>query len=293
MKRYIILTLAAASAVLGLRSEERPDTLFTAQTPETAIITENSHGLTVTVINSDQTSSVFEQPYDSNSAIKSNQETRSGYMTTIYDGVIGIKAKRHWNVITGGIALGLVNAVDQPDDLGLQWNKSFEISWVNAIAAEYCNRGFSVSLGLGFDWRNYRITTRSHHLTINGAGGIGTSPYPEGSTPRNSRIKVFSLGLPLLFSQKFGNSGIAITAGAILNFNTHASVRTSYRTETGNDMEEYAEGFHHRRTTIDFLGCLQLWKSCGLYVRYSPQTILQGHGSPQFKPLSAGVMFFL
>ncbi len=176
--------------------------------------------------------------------------------------------------------------------MGLQWNKSFEISWVNALAVEYVNRGFGVSLGLGFDWRNYKMTI-IHRMNLNGEGGIKPDVYPEEVEPRSSRIKVFSLGIPLLISQKFGRSGMGVTAGAILNFNTHASLKTDYRTANGNEIEEYAEGFHHRRITVDLFGCLQFWKSCGLYVRYSPQSVLQGHNSPQFRPLSAGIMLFL
>ncbi len=130
-------------------------------------------------------------------------------------------------------------------------------------------------------------------VCLNGEGGIKPDVYPEEVEPRSSRIKVFSLGIPLLISQKFGRSGMGVTAGAILNFNTHASLKTDYRTANGNEIEEYAEGFHHRRITVDLFGCLQFWKSCGLYVRYSPQSVLQGHNSPQFRPLSAGIMLFL
>ena len=285
----IVITLAAITA----HCEEMPDTLMLTHNPATTVITEKSNGFTVTVINDDSTTTVYQKEFSQNSNIKSRQYDSVFSETIFNEGVIGLKAgSRHWNVITGGIGIGLVYPSGQPSGMGLQWNKSFEISWVNALAVEYVNRGFGVSLGLGFDWRNYKMTI-IHRMNLNGEGGIKPDVDPEEVEPRSSRIKVFSLGIPLLISQKFGRSGMGVTAGAILNFNTHASLKTDYRTANGNEIEEYAEGFHHRRITVDLFGCLQFWKSCGLYVRYSPQSVLQGHNSPQFRPLSAGIMLFL
>ena len=294
MKLHIrAAVIACLTAAIAANAEEKADTLLVTLNPVSTVITEESNGFTVTVVNEDKTTTIYQKEFAQNSSIKSSQSNFDFRETTIADGSIGLKSKsKHWNVITGGLGIGLVYPSGQPAGLSLQWNKSFEISWVNALAVEYVNRGFGVSLGLGFDWRNYRMTT-IHRMNLNGEGGIKPDVYPEEVEPRSSRIKVFSLGIPLLISQKFGRSGMGVTAGAILNFNTHASLKTDYRTANGNEIEEYAEGFHHRRITVDLFGCLQFWKSCGLYVRYSPQSVLQGHNSPQFRPLSAGIMLFL
>lgn len=287
------IAIAFLTAAIAANAEEKTDTLLVTLNPSTTVITEESNGFTVTVVDKDNATTVYQKEFAQNSSIKSRQSNFDFNETTFKEGVVGLKAgSKHWNVITGGLGIGLVYPSGQPAGLNLQWNKSFEISWVNALAVEYVNRGFGVSLGIGFDWRNYKMTT-SNRMNLNGEGGIKHDTYPEGMQPRSSRIKVFSLGIPLLLSQKFGRSGMGITAGAILNFNTHASLKTCYRTPEGNEMEEYAEDFHHRRVTVDLLGCLQFWKSCGIYVRYSPQSVLQGHNSPQFNPISAGIMLFL
>lgn len=292
MKQYI--TAIAATLLMSLvgTAQECPDTLMVAQSPKSAIITETPTGLTVTVIDNEDSTTVWHKDYAPQTHLVTSQHNYTSY-TALDNGVFGMNTgANHWDVVSGGIGIGLVNALNQPAGFGLQWRKSFEISWVNAFAVRYRNRGFSTSLGIGFDWRNYKMTGQTR-MVGNGNGGITLGEYPEGSHPHGANIKVFSLGFPLLFSQNFGRSGWGLTAGAILNVNTHAALKCSYQNAAGNEMQEYLGNIHQRRVTVDLLGCLRVYKSCGFYVRYSPQSVLRGYGSPDFKPLSIGVMLFL
>lgn len=300
MLRYIQTTLAATAIALTATAQDVTqvtDTIMVAPGPSRAIITESPSGLKVIVsgLSGDSiTENVYVQPYAPNASVKSDQYTNTGVETTFSDGVIGVKSKNsHWEVVTGGFGLGFVYPKGQPAGLGLQWNKSLEISWVNALAVRYRHKTISLSLGLGFDWRNYKITTSGHGLGINSEGGITTRPYPENTHSPSSRIKVFSLGLPLLYTQKIPKTTLSVTVGGILNFNTHASLKAWYTNVDGNHVEEYSGHLNHRRITFDAFGALNLYKGIGLYVRYSPQSVLQGHSSPQFSPLSAGLMLFL
>ena len=298
MLRHITITaFTAVAALAAMAQKAEPDTLMITKNASRAVITENAGGLKVTVsdLNGDSiVENVYFQPYAPNSSVKSTQNTSTWTTTTFNEGVIGIKVKNHhWEAVSGGFCLGFTNAQGQPADLGLQWNKSLEISWINALAVRYRYRSISVSFGFGFDWRNYKITTSGHRLALNGSGGVTAAPYPEGASSQFSRIKVFSFALPLLYTQKIPGTSISVTAGGILNFNTHASLKTCYDNADGNRVEEYAEHFNHRRVTVDLFGSLNFYKGCGLYVRYSPQTVLQGHNSPEFKPLSAGFILFL
>lgn len=285
-------SLALIPCIAAAQQTENADTLMMSTNPSLTVITETANGIKVTVTDEQGNTETCQKTYSPNAKVESSQWINKVQNITLSEGSLGVKGSQHWSIISGGFGIGLVNASGQPDGFGLQWNKSFEISWVNAIGVRYNNRGFGVSLGLGFDWRNYKMTT-SNRMVINDNGGIADAQYPSDVQPRSSRIKIFSLGIPLLVSQKLGHSGLGITGGAILNFNTHASLKTTYRTSSGSEIEEYAEGFHHRKVSVDLFGCLQVWKSCGIYIRYSPQTVLQGHNSPQFKPLSLGLMLFL
>lgn len=303
MLRHIITAITAVTATIAATAANTSistpaDTLLVSSGGARAVITESPAGLKVAIspLNGDSVAdNIYMLPYSPNASVKSKQSLHTGTMTTFNDGVLGLKVKnrKHWEVVTGGLCLGFVYPYRQPASLGLQWNKSLEISWINALAVRYRNRGMSVSLGFGFDWRNYKITTSGHSLIPNGEGGLTTGQYPENTHSRSSRIKVFSFGLPLLYTQKIPKTTLSITAGAILNFNTHASLKSWYTNSEGNHVEEYSEGFHHRRVTVDLFGSINFYKGCGLYVRYSPQSVLQGHGSPQFNPLSAGLMLFL
>lgn len=296
MKRQIIFAFIATVTAFTGFCEETTDTILTATGRSSAIITESPTELKIVVRNLDDENAaekVFIQQYAPDASVKANQTTSTRSTIATEDGVFCVRPNTHWSVKSGGLCFGLVNAAGQPDGLGLQWSKSIEISWVNALAVRYSNGIHAVSLGIGFDWRNYKITTSDHRLCLNGLGGAGISPYPEVATQGGSRIKVFSLGFPLLYSLKIPGTTLSVTAGGILNFNTHASLQTWYSNAEGNHTEEYTEDFHPRRVSADLFASIGFIKNCGLYVRYSPCTVLHGHGSPSFRPLSVGVTLFL
>ena len=164
--------------------------------------------------------------------------------------------RRHgWDVVSGGLAVGMVNPTAQPEGFGLQWSKSFEISWLNIIAVKYRYRSMALSLGIGIDWRNYRMSGGETRMVLNDEGGIGLAPYPDGCLPGFSRIKVFSLGLPLLYSQRIAHRTY-LQGGAIVNFNTNASLLTKYTSAEGNSMSVSTNSIHHRRVTLDYFGSI-------------------------------------
>lgn len=286
------LTAFAASA------GEPVDTVMSVSNPASVSITESPEGMRVTVSgidgNSGYESSYF-QGYPAGARVKARQETR-WYPFSL----AGNRPRRgkihHWDLVTGGLGLGMVNAPGAPQAMGLEWEKSFEISWLHILAVRYTSRSLGVSAGIGVDWRNYKVTTDTR-LQPNGQGGVTWGSYPTDAQPRNSRLKVFSLQFPILYHQHlpFRISGFQpkIVVGPVLNWNSHASLRTKWRDAEGNDMEEYNSGVHQRRFTVDLFGALSLNGWANIYCRYSTQTVLQGYGSPRFRSFSIGWMLFL
>lgn len=286
------LTAFAASA------GEPVDTVMSVSNPASVSITESPEGMRVTVSgidgNSGYESSYF-QGYPAGARVKARQETR-WYPFSL----AGNRTRRgkihHWDLVTGGLGLGMVNSPGAPQAMGLEWEKSFEISWLHILAVRYTSRSLGVSAGIGVDWRNYKVTTDTR-LQPNGQGGVTWGSYPADAQPRNSRLKVFSLQFPILYHQHlpFRISGFQpkIVVGPVLNWNSHASLRTKWRDAEGNDMEEYNSGVHQRRFTVDLFGALSLNGWANIYCRYSTQTILQGYGSPRFRSFSIGWMLFL
>lgn len=287
------LTAFAASA------GEPVDTVMSVSNPASVSITESPEGMRVTVSgidgNSGYESSYF-QGYPAGARVKARQETR-WYPFSL----AGNRPRRgnihHWDLLApGGLGLGMVNAPGAPRAMGLEWEKSFEISWLHILAVRYTSRSLGVSAGIGVDWRNYKVTTDTR-LQPNGQGGVTWGPYPADAQPRNSRLKVFSLQFPILYHQHlpFRISGFQpkIVVGPVLNWNSHASLRTKWRDAEGNDMEEYNSGVHQRKFTVDLFGALSLNGWANIYCRYSMQTILQGYGSPRFRSFSIGWMLML
>lgn len=298
MKQYIFTIVAAlAGTCVTIASDNNVtgDTLVNVTIPSTLIITESPQGisLNITDIENDTTTTLLIADYKADATISVDQHT-SRFQAFTSDGcAIGLKTSSKWEVISGGFNIGLVKALDQPDGLDLQWAKSFEISWLNTIAVRYSHKSTAISLGVGLDWRNYNTTTQNHFMIPDDNTGISVMPYPDGVTPGNSRIKIFSLGFPLLYTQKIPGTTLSITAGGIFNINTHASLKTIYKNESGNKIEEYSEGISRRKVSFDIYGSIHLYKGVGIYARYSPQSVLSGVSVPKFQPLSVGISLFM
>lgn len=296
--KNIITILAAVIVAFSATAKEsvKPDTLYKNNSTSTMIITEDPDGVTLDIKSHDKENDARIRlvEYSDNSSVSIDQHT-SRFQTFSYTNcAVGIKANSHWDAVCGGLNIGLVNALNQPGDMRLQWSKSFEIGWVNAFAVRYSHRMASVSLGIGFDWRNYNTTSHTHYMTPVAAGtGVATVPYPDGVKSGNSRIKVFSLGFPLLYTQRIPHSTLSLTAGGIFNLNTHASLLTHYTDTDGNSIEEFSQNVHRRRFSWDLYGAIKFYNNVGLYVRYSPQSVLYGRDVPKFNPLSVGVTLFM
>lgn len=295
MNRIFAFATIILFSVSFLARAEAPDTINVMTSPSTVTISESSDGISLTIkpLDGTATTEINLVNYSSGKAVSTEQNNFTYEEITLGNGGVGVKTHNHWSVTSNGFLIGLVNSMNQPAGYDMRWAKSFEIGWLNTLAVRYSNRSMALSLGFGLDWRNYKTTSATHRMVLDPTSGIATAPYPEGSRPGSSRIKVFSLGFPLLYTQKIPGTTLSITAGGIFNINTHASLFTTYTNQLGNHVEEYSEGISRRKVSFDVFGSLSFWKGCGLYVRYSPQSVLRGAAVPDFHPLSVGIALFL
>ncbi|MDE7472202.1 MAG: hypothetical protein K2M68_01305 [Muribaculaceae bacterium] len=295
MKRYITAAVSAFITIYSISAAttESTDTIRIVGDASKVVISETDKGIAVNV---DNNNTIYIADYNQTDRFSTSQSTTKHLSFFDYQAYTFSKSqhsKSHWDAISGGFNIGLVNAVGQPADLGMRWSKSFEISWLNTLGVRYTYRSLSVSLGLGLDWRNYKITGNDHYMVSPAPGEIDFVEAPDGARSLSSRIKVFSLGLPLLYTQRIPGTTLAFTAGAILNFNTHASLRSTYESADNRHIEEYSEGIGKRNVTYDLYGAITFYRGNGLYIRYSPQSVLKGSKVPQFHPLSIGVTLFM
>jgi hypothetical protein len=140
-------------------------------------------------------------------------------------------------------------------------------------------------MGVGIDWRNFRLhnDVRFHQEGDN----LSIIPYPDGAKPKSSRVKVFSLTVPVLLRQRLFST-VDIFAGPVVNFNLHASVETIY-TLNGEKVKESSNKIHPVPVTVDILGGIK-WKFIGAYVRYSPCHVLQESYAPAFTHFTTGII---
>jgi hypothetical protein len=161
------------------------------------------------------------------------------------------------------------------------------------------------STGLWCDWRTYGLPhsgksyinkTKEDIVTFGNYTAEGNDDYSDV----NSRINIFSLSVPFLFTQKFGKkSKSSFSIGPVVNFNLRGRINNDY-TDGDNDVEISTKGFDYNVVTVDFMGILKSG-GIGLYFKYSPMSVLKKKDitvadgtiieNPQFKALSFGLFF--
>ena len=92
-----------------------------------------------------------------------------------------------------------------------------------------------------------------------------------------------------MFQQELGKD-FSISAGAVVNFNTHASMKTKYILD-GEERTYTDDNIHQRKVTVDIMGQIN-FKEVGLYVKYCPQDILDKTFGPAFNSISTGITLF-
>ena len=119
----------------------------------------------------------------------------------------------------------------------------------------------------------------------NNDGKVKLGGYPEGASPKFSRVKVFSLSFPLLYEHKFNRQwGLGI--GPVFNWNTYGSIKTRFKKD-GDNQKLVEKHIGHRKFTIDAMFILEN-PIVDLYMKYSPMDVLKDNDL-KFQSLSIGI----
>lgn len=290
MRHYIItLFMAAISTAASAQIKESPDTVINEEYAKRLIITESKTGneITVTVPEEDGMREMTAVTvYPENAKVSSSQSL----VNRLLKGYgISSGEKGSWEVVTDGVCIGLNRACGQGSGNRLQWGKSFEISWTSIIGVKYSFRKSAISLGLGITWRNYKVTTSDRCLTAGDNKGIEWGKYPEGSNARFSRLKIFTLQMPLFFRGRIPKSALRYRLGPVFCFNTYGSLKTVFDDSDGNRRETFTKDIDQRKFTVDFMGAISFKHEIGLYVRYSPMKVMGTSSAVNFRPLTIGI----
>lgn len=199
----------------------------------------------------------------------------------------GSGQQRHtYNVLTAHFGVGFTCPTHVDNRIDFSTFKSWEIfatvvQWDHYMDPRSRN---CLSLGLGIDWKNYRMTD-DMLFTKGRDGDVTVERFPLEFEPKFSRIKVFSLTATLRYEHDFGG-GFAIGFGPVVNFNTYASIKTRYKF-LGDKVKHMEKNIRQRPVTIDWMLNMRL-ASVPFYVKYSNDDVLKD-GGVRFRSLSFGL----
>lgn len=300
MKRYILAaSLAMITAMSSSAAADNPetltqpvDTVLCVNNASKVIVTENHTGVSVEVKGLDNDSTYHSTcilPYEGNTVIKSHQNFSMPFSLSVNqcDDMVGM---------INGVHFGFTGAVGAPAEMNTQMGKSFEIGIDNIIFYAHkfgASKRNMVQVGMGVNWRNYRMTGENRFDMDNGNAIV--TGYPEGADGKFSRIKVFSLTFPVAYTyyspiKAIGNSRLGFRVSALFNWNSHASMLTKYELADGTSVKENYDRIGHRKFSIDLQLGVQLAPGIGLYFKYSPYDLFKADTlSPKFRTISTGI----
>lgn len=190
--------------------------------------------------------------------------------------------------VTTHLGIGWNEALGTPNGMDVSTWESWEIFWTIMQFDYKTNKGRDTwSVGFGVDWRNYRMNDR-HRFVKDNEGNILLTTYPEGAEPKFSRVKVFSLQVPLLYSHRLAHK-FSLGIGPVLNWNTHSSIKTRYKVN-GEKYKDTANDARATPFTVDIMGTIRT-PLLDFYVKYSPCHVLNTTYAPKFQSLSFGIYF--
>lgn len=293
MKKLLLMAASLLVGGLGCYAntacETENDTIIVVNRPEKVTVEKTDNSLSVRIEGSaDNPNYLYAHKMTTDSAaVVITEEKNKDWDFTIP--FIKKNKKRtyynHGDRLTA-VGFGLVDAVDAPEGMNVDMGASYEIMIDNLVKAVcYLRSSTSVSVGFGMTWRNYRMT--GYNRFVQEGSNLVLGEYPEGADINFSRLKVFSLTVPFLLNQNLGRRAL-FSVGPVINFNTHGSLKTRYKLD-GEKIKEKSNEIHQNRVTVDFMARLSL-RRLGLYVKYSPGSMLNTEFGPEFRSLSVGMI---
>lgn len=292
MKTLIVLVMGILAGSMGCMAQTSQDTTIVVNNAHKVTIEKTQRSLAVKVEGSAENPSYFyshQMEVDTTSSVITTEKNADWDFTIPFVGKK--KESRKYFIIRDitSISIGMVNAVKGSDPLNIDMGASYELSVDNVVRTFYnLAPSTSVSIGAGVRWRNYRMTGNTRF--VKEGNNLVLDNYPEGADVKFSRLKTFSISVPVMLNQAI-NHQVAISLGTVINTNTYGSLKTRY-TLGDEKMVEKSKDIHHNRTTVDFTAILR-FKQIGIYAKYSPSNVLNTEFGPKFNSYSAGISLYL
>jgi hypothetical protein len=294
MKKLFILLLLAISATANAVEVSENDTLTILKPKKVRIITGDSIQKIKVYGREGEDKYTYESKIllvDSNyvSEQSINKETWSFDFVKSKSHGTGypLKQKNLSSRLGFGLCYGANADYKGPQSVGSSW----EIMWTIAEIEKYGygkHNGFSI--GFGINWRNFRMDGRSNFVKLDD-GTITEEALPAGYDNDFSRIKVFSLTIPVMW--KYRTKQVTFGLGPVFNINTYASIKNRYWDADGEKHKQMFKKIHQRPITVDIMAELSFHNWFSIYGKFSPMTILNSTyaNDVNFQPVSFGIYF--
>jgi hypothetical protein len=285
------LALSLLIGGLGSYANTVQDTIIVVNQAKKVTIEKKHNSMSVKVEGSEDNPSYFysqRMEVDSTAAVIIEEKNADWDFNIPFINKNSKTKKYRGNLCVGGFGFGVVNAIETSEGMDMDMGASYEFSLDHLLRFNYnVLPATSVSMGFGMTWRNYRMTGRTRFIKEGDKLVLGA--YPEGSDIKFSRLKVFSLTVPFMINQSLGRK-VVFSVGPVVNFNTHASLKTRY-TLNGEKVKEKNNNIHQNRMTVDLMAKLR-FNSLGVYAKYSPSDMLNTDFGPKFRSFSTGITLF-
>ena len=291
MKKFLVLALSLLIGGLGSYANTVQDTIIVVNQAKKVTIEKKHNSMSVKVEGSEDNPGYFysqRMEVDSTAAVIIEEKNADWDFNIPFINKNSKTKKYRGNLCVGGFGFGVVNAIETSEGMDMDMGASYEFSLDHLLRFNYnVLPATSVSMGFGMTWRNYRMTGRTRFIKEGDKLVLGA--YPEGSDIKFSRLKVFSLTVPFMINQSLGRK-VVFSVGPVVNFNTHASLKTRY-TLNGEKVKEKNNNIHQNRMTVDLMAKLR-FNSLGVYAKYSPSDMLNTDFGPKFRSFSTGITLF-
>ena len=292
MKTLIVLVMSILAGSMSCLAQTSQDTTIVVNNVKKITIEKSRNSMAVKVEGTADNPDYFysqTMEVDSSAAVIATEKNADWDFTIPFVGKNNKSRRYYMTEDLASVGIGMVNAVNAPDDLNVDMGASYEISVDNLFKFRYnLIPATSVSLGAGMSWRNYRMT--GHTRFVKEGNSLVLGNYPEGADIKFSRLKIFSITVPLLINQAIGRK-VALSVGPVVNINTYGSLKTRYVLDD-EKIKEQSKDIHQNSATVDFMAKLHIGE-IGFYAKYSPSDVLNTAFGPKFSSFSAGVCWFL
>ena len=291
MNKFLVLALSLLIGGLGCYANTLQDTTIVVNNAKKVTIEKKRNSMAVKVEGTEENPDYFysqRMEVDSTAAVIIEEKNADWDFNIPFINKNSKTKKYRGNLCVGGFGFGVVNAIETSEGMDMDMGASYEFSLDHLLRFNYnVLPATSVSMGFGMTWRNYRMTGRTRFIKEGDKLVLGA--YPEGSDIKFSRLKVFSLTVPFMINQSLGRK-VVFSVGPVVNFNTHASLKTRY-TLNGEKVKEKNNNIHQNRMTVDLMAKLR-FNSLGVYAKYSPSDMLNTDFGPKFRSFSTGITLF-